>query len=154
MKKTIQVALLLFAVIQFSACIGYTLQSAIIPYKTSYSKSDSPAKGWEQLVIYEELDPADKYEKIARIIITGNESASEAKLLKRMKKEAGRFSADAILFVETREVSRQSFDGISAAVMIFSVFSESAEDDYLDLDTGGEYYALETEGIAIRFIEE
>ena len=154
MKKTIQIALLLFVLIQFSACIGYTLKSAIIPYNTSYSKSDSPAAGWQQLIIYDELDPADKYEKIARIIITGNESASELKLLKRMKKEAGRFSADAILFVETREVPRHSFNGISAAVMVFSIFSETEADDEVELDLGGEYYTLESEGIAIRFIED
>jgi hypothetical protein len=157
MKKNIKYFLLLIFCFQFIGCIGYNTKIKSYSFnKSSYRKLESPKKGWNKIAIYDELDPSDKYDKVAKIVITGNASTSEFSLLKKMRKEAGRYSADAILHTETREISRASVNGVAVSLNLLSIFMLPSESDPLDLEMemGGDYIAIEVEGLAIKFIED
>ncbi len=155
MKKTITLFLVICMSTQFMGCIGYSIKSKSTPYKKfRYKKQNSPQKGWQDLVIYDQLDPNDKVQKIAKIKVTGNESASEFELLKKLRKEAGRYYADAILHVETREVERSSYNGIPLTLGLLSIFISPENPIDFGSGEGGYYYTLEVEGIAIKFIED
>lgn len=153
MTKFILPFLLISSVLFFSSCVGYSVTTKSEPvHKSTTSKSTFAKKGWKNIPIYEDdeylLTP---YKVISKIKVTGNESAKGAKLLRKMKKEASRYGADAIIFKHEMEIERSQVNGLSAALNIFSIimYQESA-----DMDTGNDYYALEFEAIAIKFLDK
>lgn len=139
--------------LSISSCIGYNsiITSELIT--TSYvQKSEHSKSNWKKITIYEDdellLTP---YRVISKIIVTGNESTLDKGLIRKMKKEASRYNADAIIFKEVREIERTSFNGFALAVNIFTLFDDTNDEQ---LDMGGDYIAYEYEGIAIIFLEE
>ncbi len=151
--KNITTSFLLIFVLLSSGCIGYTVKTASHPMSKYRLKNTNPEKDWKALEIYASIDDEEQYESLARITVTGTENTiSEERLLNKLRKEASRYRADAILHVETREVERTSFDGISATLNIASIFFADGEESYLDM--GGDYYTLQIEAIAIKFLEE
>ncbi len=149
MKKFILPTVLLGFMFLFSNCIGYGVKSKSTPYRAfkNQTKLAYAAKDWNDLIIYDTLDPADQYIKIAKIKITGNETSTEWGLLQRLKYEASKYSVDAILLHEIKGVNRNSFDGTST-VLDAITSSESYPEEHIS------YSALEITGIAINFVEE
>lgn len=152
--KNITFSFLLFFSLFFgSGCVGYTIKTASHPMSKYGLKNTNPNKDWKSLNIYSAIDEEEQYLSLARITVTGTEyTDTEERLLNKLRKEASRYRADAILHVETREVERTSFDGISATLNIATIFMADVDDTYLDM--GGDYYTLEIEAIAIKFVEE
>jgi len=140
--------LALLGVTLFSGCFGYAVNTNSFPETTSAYKRSSPVKGWQQIEIFEEDEPTAPYKEVATIVVTGNQHASMDKLFKKMKKEAGRYAADAIIYWGDREVNRSSFNGFSTAVNVITIFDGSG-DEWLDM--GGEYYTTEIAGVAVKY---
>ena len=91
------------------------------------------------------------YRVISKITITGNESTMDKGLIRKMKREAGRYNADAVIFKKVREVERTSVNGFAIAINIITLFDDTNDEQ---LDMGGDYIAYEYEGIAIKFLDE
>ncbi len=154
LKSFSKLSFLFLVAVQLSACFGYAIQTSSFATKNyrSYKKS-APAKGWEMLRVYEDEEPERPYEVLAEIVVTGSSGTTESSLLRKARKEAGRYEADALIFVEIREVFRSTFNGFAFAANLATAFSEdTCDDDYLEM--GGEYDALELEARAIRFKKE
>jgi len=150
LNTTTKITCLLLISFLYTSCIGYSVKSTSYPtVEFAHHKRDYPVKGWKNIEIFDEGELDVPYQEIAAIVITGNESASDQKLFRKMKKLAGRYDADAIIFIESRDIVRESFDGISATLNIISIFDDS--DCGYELDTGGIYDTVEFEGIAIKF---
>jgi hypothetical protein len=139
--------------LSISSCRGYNsiIKSELIT-TSSVQKSEHPKSGWKKITIYEDdellLTP---YRVISKIIVTGNESTMDKGLIRKMKKEASRYNADAIIFKEVREVERSSVNGLAIAINLFTLFDDTNDEQ---LDMGGDYIAYEYEGIAIKFLGE
>lgn len=145
---------LLFIGILLSGCFGYGVQlSSFATDNYHHYKKPYPDKGWENLEIYDEFEPEHSYEILARIIVTGNGGASERKLFKKLRREAGCYSADALVLIDVRPVERSTFNGFAAALNIISVVDGDAC-TYADLEMGEDYEAWEYEAEAIRFLDE
>ncbi len=136
-----------------SSCVGYNsiIESQLIT-TSNVHKSEYPKKGWKKIIIYDDKDLLlTPYRVISKIVVTGNESTMDKGLIRKMKKEASRYYADAIIFKKVREVERTSFNGFALAINIITLFDDTGDEP---LDMGGDYIAYEYEGIAIKFLEE
>lgn len=136
-----------------SSCVGYNSITKSQLITTSYiQKSEHPRKGWKKIPVFDDNDLLlTPYRVISKITITGNESAMDGRLIRKMKKEASRYNADAIIFKKVREVERSSVNGFAIAINIITLFDDTNDEQ---LDMGGDYIAYEYEGIAIKFLEE
>jgi hypothetical protein len=136
------------------ACVGYNIVVDSQPKpKTFLHKTGKPAYGWEAMPVFTGDDrPEEPYELMLRITVTGNQGAPFEKLLKRMRKEASCYGAEAILLMDNRAVVRNTFDGVSTALNVISIvaFFDSGGGS-LDLPMTSAYEAYELEGIAIRY---
>jgi len=139
--------------ISMSGCLGYNSITKSQIITTSYvHKSEYPKKGWKKIYIYEDDDLLlTPYRVISKITVTGNEATMDKGMIRKMKKEASRYNADAIIIKEAREVERTSFNGFAAAINIITLFDDTDDEQ---LEMGGDYIAYEYEGIAIKFLEE
>jgi len=154
LKTTIQITGLLLIGFLYSSCIGYSVKT--ISYPTTeflYQKREHPVKGWKNIEIFDEGELDVPYKEVATIVITGNQSASDEKLFRKMKRLAGKYDADAIIFIEGREVDRVYLNGFSAAFEIISAFDGDCYDES-ETDAIGNYYTVEYEGLAIKFHQE
>ncbi|MFK8009420.1 MAG: hypothetical protein AB8H03_23870 [Saprospiraceae bacterium] len=153
MLKLYSTSFLLFVLLSISSCVGYNSITKSELITTSFiQKSEHPKSGWKKIPIYDDNDLLlTPYRVISKIIITGNESTMDKGLIRKMKKEASRYQADAIIFKKVREVERTSVNGFAIAINIITLFDDTGSEQ---LDMGGDYIAYEYEGIAIKFLEE
>ena len=139
--------------ISMSSCVGYNsiIKSELVA-TSAVHKSEYPQKGWKKIIIYDDNDLLlTPYRVISKIMVTGNESTMDKGMIRKMKKEASRYQADAIIFKAVREVERTSVNGFAIAINIITLFDDTGDEP---LDMGGDYIAYEYEGIAIKFLEE
>lgn len=144
--------LIVFLIISMSSCVGYnSIISSEVITTSSIRKSEHPKSSWKKITIYDDdellLTP---YRVISKITVTGSESTMDKGLIRKMKKEASRYGADAIIFKAVREVERSSVNGLAIAINIITLFDDTGSEP---LDMGGDYIAYEYEGIAIKFLE-
>jgi len=131
----------------FSSCVGYNIatKSQLVTDRP-IKKERASKKDWKTIPVYEDdeilLDP---YRVLAKITVTGNQTALDKNLIKEMQKEASRYRADGIIFKEWHEVERKSVNGLAIGLNLASLFTGG----YIDLDMGGRYITFEYTGIAI-----
>jgi len=153
--KITQIPLLvLFATILLQSCVGYNI--AVDSYakpESQFRKNNYPSKNYKDIPVYlNDERPTEAYEVMIRITVTGNASASREKLINKMKKEAGLYKADGLILLDEKFIIRESFDGISLALNIFSLFATYDTDcEPLDLPISNKYDTLKLEGIAYRY---
>ena len=149
---TYKYVFLLLSIPLLSGCFGYNTIAKSQPINNSTKTgSKSSKKDWQEMPVYEDdellLTP---YRVVAKITVTGNQNSLDKKLIKKMKREASRYHADAIIFKDWKEVERKAINGVAVGVNILTLITGG----YADLGMGGNYIAYEYEGIAIQFLKK
>jgi hypothetical protein len=99
----IQCLIFVLLAISMSSCVGYSsITKSQLITTLKIQKRGYPKSGWKKIPIYDDdellLTP---YRVISKIIVTGNESNMDKGLSRKMKREAGRYDADAIILKES-----------------------------------------------------
>ncbi len=93
---------------------GYDIQSEVTRIQNTRFE---PNRGFIEVYFGETL-PEQKYEQIAFLEIVGEKYSTTDSLLTRMKEEAGKIGADAVIFIKKYHKNRERGDLIADALNI------------------------------------
>ncbi len=155
MQKIITPISIIFIALLLSSCAGYRAQLFSESIELEPKKRlKKPQTNWETLTIHES-PPDTAYMRIAAITLTSGYYTSQEKLYKKLRKEASRYNADAIVITEQYEVYRKSFNGVLLTTLILDVFTGGdiffAASDAVNVK--GEYITPEYTAYTIRYLE-
>lgn len=153
MKKTHALLLLVFMALLLASCTGYTTKVHSYPTPKYEGKLRTNfKKDWKNVKVFTEQQLPTGYEAMSDIIIEGKRGSSEKSLLKKLRKEAAKLNADAVIAIEVSDIERESLNGVNAFFGIASIAMGNYE-----VDAHGdvvEYYeTIAVRGIAVRFKE-
>ncbi|GJM33530.1 MAG: hypothetical protein DHS20C18_25310 [Saprospiraceae bacterium] len=159
MQKTIAIfILLLLSSVVLTNCAGYSVRTQSRAKPGFFGlKQELPKVGWNKLPIFKKGELSASYDEIAGISVTGNKSSTEKRLLQLMRREGGKYGADAIIYLNKKTVTRSTVNGVAATVNLISIFDSTDDCDCCDdepLETGSDYATLELIGVAIKYTKE
>lgn len=156
MQKVFTPISIIILALLLTNCAGYKTQVYSQSIELQPKKRlKKPQVNWEKLTIYD-TPPDTAYIRIATITLTSGYYDSQEKLYKKLRKEASRYKADAIVLTEQYDVYRKTFNGLALTNIVLDVVT-GGDLLYAGLDLSqnvkGEYITPEYIAYAIRFLE-
>ena len=143
-----------------SGCSGYESIYTVQRSATYKGKRwETPQGNWYRMPVFSaDKLPEREFNIRAEVSVTAGKSSTRFNLLNRLRRQAGKYNADALFITNERSVSRDYTNGVNLMFELVDAVTVDedecccAEDDY-DWNTHGSYRAQKITAWAIKYIE-